>query len=954
MIRPDSALPESGDIVNRLAAVGVHEVDVTSRRRAEYSSDSSNYRIVPSAVAFPRSAEQIASVVDVARELELPLTMRGAGTSVAGNSIGPGIVLDSSRHLGRVLDIDPEARTAVVEPGATLGAIQAAARPFGLRFGPDPSTWARCTIGGSIGNNACGPRALAYGSTAQNVLDLDVVTGSGARFRSSEGISAVPGLDEFVRNGLATVRTEFGRFGRQLSGYSLEHLLPENGGNLTRALVGSEGTLAAVVQATVQLVAIPENPSLIVLGYDDMPSAADDVLALLAHKPHAIEGLDARLVDAVIAARGATAVPALPRGRAWLLVEIAENGAQGLPEQAAAVIASVRAIDAKVLSPGSDSHAVWRIREDGAGLAGRSPSGRAAWPGLEDAAVPPEHLGDYLRAFEKLCSRYDITGMPYGHFGDGCLHVRLDFPLEHDGAVLRAFMEDAAELVASFGGSLSGEHGDGRARSELLPAMYSANAIDLFRQFKKLFDPSNIMNPGVLVSPDPIDSSLRRPVALPLLTRGGFGFDSDGGDVTTAVHRCVGVGKCRADNTDAGSFMCPSFLATRDEKDSTRARARVLQEMTNGSFIKGGWSAPEVADSLDLCLSCKACGTECPAGVDMATLKSQSLYERFKGKLRPRAHYSLGWMPRWARLGSRFGSLANFALRLRVLEKFALWAGGMDTRRSIPTFSPRPYRDLSRDRRASASVAATLKRPVVMWTDSFSDNFDAPIATAMAAVLEAAGYSVVVPERSPCCGLTWVSTGQLDGARSRMLDLVNELKPYVAAGIPVVGIEPSCIATVRSDLVELLDANPDAKRVAGSVMTLAELLHSPVPMGPGEDWSLPDLSDVTAVVQPHCHHNAVMGFELDRALLEQQGAEIKVLGGCCGLAGNFGMEAGHYEVSVAVAENALLPALREQPDAVLLADGMSCRTQAKQLGGIRGVHLAELIAERLDVSSDSP
>ena len=953
----------SAELVRALRAAVRGPVDDSTRRRAEYSTDASNYRVVPEVVVFPRDTDDVVAALEVARSAGSPITARGGGTSVAGNAVGPGVVLDLSRYVNRILAIDPAARTARVEPGVILADLQRAAAPHGLRFGPDPSTQARATFGGMIGNNACGPRAVAYGRTADNVLDLDVVDGSGRRFTAGKGLEVVPGLDGLVRANLETIRTELGRFGRQVSGYSLEHLLPERGADLAKALVGTEGTVVTVLGATVNLVPVAASPVLVVLGYPDMPAAADVVPVLLAHHPLAIEGLDARLVAVVRQARGASAVPDLPPGAGWLMVEVGGETLDEAFARARALVADAGTRAARIFPPGPEAVAMWRIREDGAGLAGRTPSGEQAWPGFEDSAVPPERLGAYLRELESLLADRGVDGLAYGHFGDGCVHLRLNIPLADEataGRNLRAFMLDAGRLVAAHGGSMSGEHGDGRARSELLPLMYSPAVIDLFAAFKALLDPADALNPGVVVRPRPLDADLRRPAARPLPAAGGFSFAHDGGDLAAAVHRCTGVGKCRADDTAAGGFMCPSYLATRDEKDSTRGRARVLQELANGTLVTGGFGAPEVRASLDLCLSCKACSSDCPAGVDMAQYKSEVLHRIYRRRLRPMNHYALGWLPRWARLAGLAPRVVNALLGVRVLARLVLAAGGLDTRRQIPRFAETPFRTWWRRDGATDGVPrgiAPLPAPgsgsrpqVVLWVDSFSDALDPGVPQAAVRVLRAAGYEVIVPDGQACCGLTWISTGQLDGARRRLTQLLGVLGPYAVNRIPIVGLEPSCTAVLRSDLLDLMPDDARAVAVARVTTTLAELLTAPAPVGPDprSGWRVPDLSDVTAVVQPHCHQHSVMGFDADRVLLEQAGATITVLAGCCGLAGNFGMEKGHYEVSVAVAENALLPALRAAaPGDVFLADGFSCRTQAEQLAGVRGTSLAELLAARL-------
>jgi FAD/FMN-containing dehydrogenase/Fe-S oxidoreductase len=931
-----------GDLAAALRGAGLSEVDDSARRRAEYSADASNYRVVPRVVVFPRHVEEAAAALDVATRLGAPVTSRGGGTSIAGNSVGSGIVLDFSRHLNRVLSVDPEARTAVVEPGAILDDITAAAAGHGLRFGPDPSTHARASIGGSIGNNACGSRALRYGRTADNVVGVDLLTASGerlaARRMGRDGLAAAGplgvALDALVAAHLGLIRTEFGRFTRQVSGYSLEHLLPENGADLARFLAGTEGTLGMILGATVGLVPSPKAVALAVLGYPGMPAAADAVPGLLPHRPVAVEGMDARLVDVFRARRGAAAVPGLPRGESWLFAETAGETEAEARAAAKRLIADAGCLDALVVT-GAPAGALWRVREDGAGLGSRTPAGEPAWPGWEDAAVPPRHLGAYLRDFAALMTEHGLDGVTYGHFGDGCVHIRIDFPFASAPGRYRQFAVAAAQLVGKYGGSMSGEHGDGRARGELLPAMYSPEAIDTMAAVKAIFDPGNVFNPGVLVDPVPLDADLRVPLARPLRTGLGFAYPHDGGDLSTAVHRCVGVGKCRADTTASAGVMCPSYLATRDEKDSTRGRSRVLQELANGTLVTGFRSA-EVAESLDLCLSCKGCSSDCPAGVDMATYKAEVLYQRYRRRPRPAAHYSLGWLPRWARLASRAPGPANAALRAPAVAGLARRMGGIDARRPLPRFAAQTFRAWFAGRPGARTGA-----PVLLWVDTFTDHFTPEVGQAAVRVLEAAGYAVEIPAQPVCCGLTWISTGQLDGARRQLRRSLRALEPALRADTPIVGLEPSCTAVLRGEISDLLPGDPRARQVRTAARTLAELLAGTA------DWAPPDLTGMRAVAQPHCHHHAVMGWHTDSALLASAGAAVSVVGGCCGLAGNFGVERGHYDVSVAVAETALLPAVRDAKDAVVLADGFSCRTQLDQLAHVSGIHLAQLLAGRL-------
>nr|WP_308286026.1 FAD-binding and (Fe-S)-binding domain-containing protein [Streptomyces drozdowiczii] len=911
-------------------------VDASATTRAVYSTDASNYRIVPGTVLMPRSKEDVIAAVRIAREHGVPVTVRGGGTSCAGNAVGPGLVIDFSRSMNRVLSVDPDTSTAVVEPGAVLSALQKKALPHGLRFGPDPSTATRCTIGGMIGNNACGPHGLSYGRTADNVVSMTWLTGTGEVITAGSGpeaLHAVPGLDAFVAEHLAVLRTEFGRFGRQISGYSLEHLLPENGRNLAAALTGTEGSCGVLLEATVRLVPQAPAPALAVLGYADMATAADDVPHLLPFRPLALEGLDAQLVDVVRRAHGDAAVPALPGGGGWLIAEVGGATSAEAVASARALVAASHAADSVVLPAGPEATRLWQIRADGAGLAGRTADGKQAWPGWEDSAVPPERLGDYLRGLQALMAEKGLSGLAYGHFGDGCVHARIDFPLDAGGGPMRDFLERAAALAAEQGGSLSGEHGDGRARSELLPTMYGPEALRAMEAFKALLDPDDVMNPGVVVRPAPLDADLRRPGARRLRATDGFAFAHDGGDVTDAVHRCVGVGKCRADLRGQGGFMCPSYTATRDEKDSTRGRARALQEMLNGGFVSAGWSSPEVHEALDLCLSCKACANDCPTGIDMAAFKSEALHQTYKGRRRPLSHYTLGRLPQWLRLLAPVAPLVNLAGRVPVLRRTMMTLMGADPRRSLPPLPAKPFRWGG----AAASRADGPK--VLLWVDSFSDALAPDIPRDAVEVLTAAGCDVEIAAPGACCGLTLISTGQLTAAKAKLRATVDLLLPHVRAGRTVIGIEPSCTATLRSDLVELLPDDPGAVELAGAVRTVAEFLTS-------IDWTPPQAAE-HLLVQPHCHHYAVMGYEADRSLLESMGCDVEVSSGCCGLAGNFGMEKGHYEVSEKIARDGILAKASSAPDRRVLADGYSCRTQVRDLAGLDSRHLVQVVAEAL-------
>jgi FAD/FMN-containing dehydrogenase/Fe-S oxidoreductase len=929
------------ELTEELARVGVGDVDDSRLARALYSADASLYRVIPEVVVRPRHRDELLATLHVARTVGVPLTMRGAGTSIAGNAVGPGIVVDCSRHLTRILSVDPDERRAVVEPGVVHASLQRAVTPFGLRFGPDPSTHTRATVGGMIGNNACGSRALGYGRTADNVAGLTVAFGTGEVLRvPGEGGTAGTGLTSLTADHLAHVRTHFGRFGRQVSGYSLEHLLPEQGARIDRFLVGSEGTLGLVLDATLELVAEAPARLLLVLGYPSMAGAADAVPALVGPdgpRPVACEGLDARIIDLVLA-RG-RAVPELPRGQGWLFVEVTGESDAECLAAAKRMVGAAGALAHRVVEDAGEAAALWRIREDGAGLAARS-LGRPAYSGWEDAAVPPEHLGAWLREFEELLTGHGLETVPYGHFGDGCVHARIDFTFDDAGRrTFREFLLASAAALSRYGGSISGEHGDGRARSELLPLMYDEESLRLFGRVKGLCDPEGVLNPGVLVDPAPLDADLRpgRPRHEPPLA---LRFTHDGGSLGDAVHRCTGVGTCVA--TTGDGIMCPSYLATREEKDSTRGRARVLQEALDGTLVSG-LADPAVHEALDLCLACKGCSRDCPTGVDMAAYKAEVLQQTFARHRRPRSHYTLGRLPRWVRLVRGRATWANRMLAVPPVARMVKAAAGIDPRRTLPALAAptlrASYAPVARATGAHDVPGGPEAPDVWLWADTFTDHFRPEAGRAAVEVLRATGLRVRVIPEPACCALTWISTGQLDAARRIVETTLATLAPYVDSGVPVLGLEPSCLATLRSDAAQLTD-DPRAPVVAAGVVTLAELLGR-------IEWEPPDLTGIQVVAQPHCHHAAVLGWEADETLLRRAGARLTRVEGCCGLAGSFGMEPGHYDLSVAVAETHLLPAVRAWPDAVVLADGLSCRTQLADLAGVPAVHLAELLADKL-------
>ncbi|MEU1401459.1 FAD-binding and (Fe-S)-binding domain-containing protein [Streptomyces sp. NPDC005728] len=937
--------------------------DVTAR--ALVTMDASNYRRVPAGVVAPRDADDVAAVLEVCRARGVPVVARGGGTSIAGQATGTGVVLDFTRHMNGLLELDPGTRTAVVQPGLVLDRLQEAAAPHGLRFGPDPSTHSRCTLGGMIGNNSCGSHSVAWGTTADSVRELSVITARGQRLRLGQGWGGAPdGLRALVEGDLARLRTGFPDLPRRISGYALDALLPETGADVARSFCGSEGTLGILTEAVVRLVEAPRARALAVLAYGDEGGAAEAAAGLLPLGPLTVEGMAADLVRS----------PAgLPEGGAWLFVETGGETAAEARARAEAIVRAADVVGSLVVTDPVAQRALWRIREDASGTATRTPDGSEAWPGWEDCAVPPARLGAYLRDFRALLAAHGLRGTPYGHFGDGCIHVRIDFDLLTEAGVgrFRRFSGELADLVVAHGGSLSGEHGDGQARAELLPRMYGAQTVRLFERAKAVWDPDDLLNPGMLVRPAPLDSNLRFAVLPRRPVDVVFGYPADDGDFRAAVRRCVGVAKCRTSTAAGPAVMCPSFRATGEEEHSTRGRARLLHEMLAGELVTDGWRSTEVRDALDLCLSCKGCRSDCPVGVDMATYKAEFLHHHYEGRRRPAAHYSMGRLPMWLRwvARTRTAPLLNRLVSVGLFARAGKRLVGIAPEREIPELAREPFTRWWRGRRPAGSASGDL---VVLWPDTFTEHLSPSVGRAAVRVLEAAGLQVALPptlhlrgpaladgrSRSPlslltarrgnvCCGLTYVSTGQLDRARAVLRRTLDLMEPVLRAGVPVVVLEPSCAAALRTDLPELLHDDPRAARLASAVRTFAEALEQHAPY-----WTPPAVNR-PVVGQTHCHQHAVLGDTADRRLRESAGLTGELSGGCCGLAGNFGFEKGHFEVSKTCAEEQLLPSVGGRTEAtVVLADGFSCRTQLEQLAGVRGRHLAEVLAEGLEKEAE--
>ncbi|MBV9846586.1 MAG: FAD-binding oxidoreductase [Kutzneria sp.] len=977
VVRVDTARqPDVDALAAELARRVDGEVRFDSGTRAAYSTDGSNFRQVPIGVVVPRSPDAAVEAVAVAREFSVPVLSRGGGTSLAGQCTNTAVVIDWSKYCTAVESIDAENRRCVVQPGIVLDELNRTLAPTKLRFGPEPATHMNCTLGGMIGNNSCGATAQRTGKVVDNVASMEVLLYDGTRLwvgpTTDEDYAAVERrgdrVAEIYRQLRALrdrytgeIRQRFPDIPRRVSGYNLDSLLPEHGFDLAGLLVGSESTLVTVLRAELKLVPVLSAKTLVVLGFPDIAAAADAVPAILPHKPIALEGVDRKLIhDEQLKNLNPEALAELPHGTSFLMVQFGGDTTDESDARAR------RMLDALGESPNAptvtffddpDREAeLWQVREAGLGATAHVPARSDTFEGWEDSAVSPDRLGDYLRRLSALYEEFgyasDTGPSLYGHFGQGCVHTRIPFDLYSAAGVAeyRRFLERAADLVVEFGGSLSGEHGDGQTRGELLPRMFGTELITAFRQLKAIFDPGNRMNPGKVVAPHPLDANLRlggdwAPATPQDLY---FRYPHDGGSFAQAANRCVGVGKCRQHTNQDGAVMCPSYQVTHEEKHSTRGRARLLFEMLNGHRdgpIEDGWRSAEVKDALDLCLACKGCKTDCPANVDMATYKAEFLAHHYHGRpwKRPRSDFSMGWLPLHANVVRRLrlGPLVNTVTHTPGLRRLTVAAAGIADR-EIPLFANETLRDWYARR---GPHGEGHRGTVLLWPDTFTNHFHPHVGVAAIQVLEDAGWRVTLPDRTVCCGLTWISTGQLAAARHILTRTVRALAPHLRSGGLVLGLEPSCTAVFRSDALELFPDDQDVRRLAHQTVTLAELLTKHT-----EGYQPPRLA-VKALAQVHCHQHAVMGWDPDQDLLRKAGVRVEHLeSGCCGLAGNFGFEPGHLQVSQDCAERVLLPRLREaDSETVVLADGFSCRTQIHQLdsGGREAIHLAELLARPL-------
>ncbi|HJU20269.1 MAG TPA: FAD-binding and (Fe-S)-binding domain-containing protein, partial [Stellaceae bacterium] len=937
----------------------VGEVRFDDGDRALYATDASNYRQVPIGVVVPRTIEDVIAAMRLCRAHGAPFLSRGGGTSLAGQCCNVAVIVDYSKYLNHVVALDPKERRAQVEPGTILDDLRTEAERHHLTFAPDPSTHDHNTLGGMLGNNSCGTHSVMGGRTADNVRALDVLTYDGLRLevgptRPEELAAIVAGggrrgeiyrrLDELQRRYGELIRQRYPKIPRRVSGYNLDNLLPENGFHVARALVGSEGTCVAILGATLDLVPSPPHRALAVLGFPDIFAAGDAAGFVRAHGPIALEAIDDILIEYMKDKhRDMRQVAVLPEGRGWLIAEFGGDSAEEAAEKAEALRRDFarrrNPPHIKICRSPEEQQQIWKAREAGLGSTAFVPHHPDMWEGWEDSAVPPDQVGAYCRDLKKLFYKYGYDSTLYGHFGDGCIHCRINFGLRtREGArKWRRFMDEAADLVISYGGSLSGEHGDGQSRAELLPKMFGPELVEAFRAFKAIWDPEGRMNPGKIVDPYPITSNLRLgPDYHVPQVETHFRFPDDEGRFARAAIRCVGVGKCRS-LEHKGAVMCPSFQATREEKHSTRGRARLLFEMLHGGAIGRGWRDDAVEDALSLCLACKGCKGDCPVNVDMATYKAEFRAHYYAGRLRPRAAYSMGLIYWWSRLAAAMPPLANLLTQTPGIADLVKRLGGIAPERRMPRYAEVSFVDWFHRHRPRHPHG----RPVVLFPDTFTNFFRPQSAVAATLALEEAGFRVAIPRRSLCCGRPLYDWGMLDEAKHLLRQAMAALDADLRGGAPLVVLEPACAAAFRDELVNLFPEDDRARRLARQTTLFSELVDRE-----GENFPLPHLQR-RALVHFHCHHKAVLKTEAEERVLRQLGLELVTPpSGCCGMAGSFGFESDKYAVSMTAAEEVLLPAVRAAgPETLIVADGFSCREQIEQAVPRTTKHLAEVVAE---------
>ncbi len=957
-----------------IRAISTHDVRSDRLSRALYATDASVYQIVPLMVAFPATADDVAAVVRVCAQFGVPITARGGGTSQAGQPIGAGVILDCSKHFDRVLEINLIERWARVEPGCVLDDLNLALKPHGLQFAPDVSTSNRATIGGMIANNSSGARSVVYGKTIDHVLEMKTVLSNGTMVQLKpvtgpelEARCAQQNLEGAcyrVTRRLAAEHADeidrrFPKILRRVGGYNLDEFVPTREFNpidiqfnLARMLVGSEGTLGVTVEAKLKLVELPRARGTLVVEFAGLLEALAATPLILEHAPAAVEVMDQYVLDSTRLNSEASRLRDFLKGdpAAILLIELYGDHTELLTVRLGALAEELRrrgfGYHHLVVTDPAAQARVWKLRTMALGLSMAEKGDAKAISFVEDTAVAPEHLRDYIDEFLQIIARHQTKAGVYAHASVGCLHVRPVINLKTEDGV-RAFQtiaEEVADLVLKYGGALSGEHGDGLVRSSFQEKMYGSVLYQAFRELKRTFDPHSLLNPGKIVDAAPLSSNLRYGpgYATPAVAT-TFDFTAEGG-LLPAAELCAGVGACRKKRDGT---MCPSFQATHDEKDSTRGRANLLRLAITGQLGFEGFTDPGVRDVLDLCLECKACKSECPTNVDMARLKAEFLHQYHRQHGLPWRNRVFGHVAKLGRIGSALAPASSWLAQSRLSRWLNDTFLGIDRRRVPPRFARRSLvrRYSSLPWNGGADRAA---RRVLLFPDTFANYFQPEVGAATIELLQRAGCAVTLgPPDLRCCSRPMISNGMLDQAVGHARHNVERLHDWASQGGPIIACEPSCILTIKDDYPALLKGplRARAETVAQACLTFEEYVESILAEEAGGtiEWK-PGPRKILA--QAHCHQRSLVGTGAMLKLLRRiPGAElIELDAGCCGMAGSFGYEAEHYEISRLVGEQRLLPAVRESGrETVVVAPGFSCRLQIRHFTGQEAVHPAEML-----------
>ena len=957
---------ERDDIESALKSRVSGEVKFDPFTRVLYSTDASIYQMEPVGVVIPRNVEDVLAVIQVANETGVPVLPRAGGTSLAGQTVNHAIVTDFSKYLNQIIEVNKEEQWARVQPGIVLDDLNRQLIPYGLMYAPDPTTSSRACVGGGVGNNTCGAHSVIYGKTLDHIKELDVILSDGTQThfqtldaRELEAKLKGVGLESDIYRGVrrlaqenvAEISARYPNIMRRVSGYNLDQFLVDDNFNMTKMIVGSEGTLCVVTEVKINLVPRPTMTALSVVHFEDIFGASEAVQHILEHGPSSIEIMDNNVLERSRASANLGSNMAFVEGNpgAILVVEFYGETEAELTDKATKLKNDMERLDhgyatVNMLDRAAQA-SVWAVRKQGLGLLMSMHGDAKPLPFVEDTAVDPGNMGDFVRRFDEIVRNHGTEAAYYGHASVGCLHIRPVVSLKTRDGVdkMLSIADEISDLVKDFGGSLSGEHGDGIVRGVWNEKMFGPEIYKLFQELKSTFDPDGLMNPNKIIDCPPMDQNLRygpdyRAPSMP--TKLDFSIDTD---FAGAVEMCNGMGACRK----LEGHMCPSYIATRDEEHSTRGRANLLRAALSGKLPEGTMTSKRLYEAMDLCIECKGCKAECESGVDMAKMKYEFLDQYHKANGTPLRNRVFGHINRLSAWGSRMAPFSNLMANNPIGKMMSQMLLGVHPKRNPPKFVRNTFAKWFKAR-GTSTVQAT--NTVVLLNDTYM-NYNYPeIGKAAVALLEAAGLRVILSD-TKCCGRPMISKGLLDDATANAVSNIDQLHAYAEQGIPVIGCEPSCLLTFRDEYPELV-RNEKAKKVAANSFMIDEFM-----IKLQEDGKLQlNLGKLEKKVlfQAHCHQKADMGTATSMAALRlASGYQVELINaGCCGMAGSFGYEKEHYDISMKIGEEALFPAIRAKGnDWEIAVMGVSCRQQVEDGTGRKARHLAEVLADALPLNN---